>query len=101
VPLRMLIEEFLIFAGLMATLGCITKIILTTLNRRRAIADGSVTTLNEIAQRLGRLEQAVDATAIEVERIAEGQRFTTKLLAERGHQPVASDSGRGRVVTPH
>ncbi len=33
--------------------------------------------------RLEHLQQSVDAIAIEVERIAEGQRFTTKLLAER------------------
>jgi hypothetical protein len=33
--------------------------------------------------RLARLEQAVEAIAIEVERISEGQRFTTKLLTER------------------
>jgi hypothetical protein len=34
-------------------------------------------------ERLEHLQQSVDAIAIEVERIAEGQRFTTKLLAER------------------
>jgi hypothetical protein len=34
--------------------------------------------------RLARLEQAVESIAIEVERISEGQRFTTKLLTERG-----------------
>ena len=33
--------------------------------------------------RLARLEQAVDAIALEVERISEGQRFTTKLLSEQ------------------
>ena len=33
--------------------------------------------------RLARIEQAVDAIAIEVERIAEGQRFLTKLQTER------------------
>ena len=33
--------------------------------------------------RLARIEQAVDAIAVEVERISEGQRFTTKLLSER------------------
>jgi hypothetical protein len=32
--------------------------------------------------RLERIEQAMDAMATEVERIAEGQRFTTKLMAE-------------------
>lgn len=36
----------------------------------------------EIAERLGRVEQAVDATALEVERIGEGQRFLTRLFTE-------------------
>ena len=40
-------------------------------------------TADVIAPRLDRLEQAVDAIAIEVERIAEGQRFVTKVMAER------------------
>ena len=31
-----------------------------------------------------RLEQAIDAIAVELERVGEGQRFVTKLLAERG-----------------
>jgi hypothetical protein len=38
--------------------------------------------LQEIRGRLGQLQQAVDVIAIEVERLSEGQRFTTKLLAE-------------------
>ena len=33
-------------------------------------------------QRLERIEQAVDAIAVEVERLAEGQRFATRLLSE-------------------
>lgn len=33
--------------------------------------------------RLARIEQAVDAIAIEVERVSEAQRFTTRLLSER------------------
>jgi hypothetical protein len=33
--------------------------------------------------RLQHLEQAIDAIAIEIERISENQRFTTKLLSER------------------
>ena len=37
----------------------------------------------ELAARLAHMEQAIDAIAVEVERISEGQRFTTKLLAER------------------
>ena len=37
-------------------------------------------------ERLARIEQAVDAIAVEVERISEGQRFTTKLLAEKSRE---------------
>ena len=37
----------------------------------------------EVMQRLERMEHALDSIAIEVERISEGQRFTTKLLSER------------------
>ena len=36
-----------------------------------------------LTPRFDRLEQAVDAIAIEVERISEGQRFVTKVLTER------------------
>jgi hypothetical protein len=37
----------------------------------------------EITRRLERIEHIVDSTAVEVERIAEGNRFVSKLLAER------------------
>jgi hypothetical protein len=40
----------------------------------------------DVQARLERMEQAIDSIAIEVERISEGQRFTTKLLAERNNQ---------------
>lgn len=36
----------------------------------------------EIIQRFERMEQSLDAIAVEVERISEGQRFTTKLLSD-------------------
>ena len=37
----------------------------------------------DVSGRLERIEQAIEAVAVEVERISEGQRFTTKLLAEK------------------
>ena len=37
----------------------------------------------ELNERLERMEHAIDSIAVEVERISEGQRFTTKLLSER------------------
>jgi hypothetical protein len=42
----------------------------------------------ETAQRLERLEASVDAIAIEIERISEGQRFVTKLLSESQPAPM-------------
>jgi hypothetical protein len=41
----------------------------------------------EVAQRLERIERAVESVALEVERISEGQRFVTKVLADRGEVP--------------
>ena len=38
----------------------------------------------EVSARLERIERAVDSIALEVERITEGQRFVTKVLADRG-----------------
>ncbi|MBX3133776.1 MAG: hypothetical protein KF689_10385 [Gemmatimonadaceae bacterium] len=43
----------------------------------------------ETQERMRRLEAGVDAIAIEVERISEGQRFVTRLLAEREKQQQA------------
>lgn len=48
----------------------------------------------ETAQRLERLESSVDAIAIEVERISEGQRFVTKLLSEGQPAPMLSAGQR-------
>ena len=45
-----------------------------------------------LTDRLARLEQAVDSVAVEVERIGEGQRFVTRLFAERGAPRAAGES---------
>jgi hypothetical protein len=39
--------------------------------------------------RLERMEAAIDSMAVEIERISEGQRFVTKLLAERERSVIA------------
>lgn len=44
--------------------------------------------------RLERIEQAVEAIAIEVERVTEGQRFVTKLLSEADRKPAALPAER-------
>ncbi len=55
----------------------------------------------EVMERLERMEQAIDSIAVEVERISEGQRFTTKLLSEVRDAPAlperASQSSSGQA----
>jgi hypothetical protein len=57
--------------------------------------------------RLDRLENAVDAIAIEIERIAEGQRFVTKVMTERpapAHGALPSQAEASPIrksITPH
>lgn len=43
---------------------------------------------SEMASQLAQLNHAVEAIAIEVERISEGQRFTTKVLSEQRRLPA-------------
>jgi hypothetical protein len=46
----------------------------------------------DVVARLERMEQAIDSIAIEVERISEGQRFTTKLLSERADRGLPASN---------
>lgn len=82
-----LAEEMLVFAGVIVGMGCFTGIVTSVIKYRRPKEVGSspelIEQLNDINERLARLDTAMDAVAIEVERISEAQRFTTKLLAER------------------
>ncbi len=95
--------DILVFAGLMTTLGCFTGILITFLKRksyRLPVGDFSAR-LDDIVERLSRLETSVDATALEVERISEGQRFTTKLLADSHAASPFGERPHGGSQTPH
>jgi hypothetical protein len=61
-------------------------------SERSSIPDAN---LREMLDGIGQLQRAVDAIAIEVERLSEGQRFTTKLLAETvtGAAPIPVKHG--------
>lgn len=68
-----------------------------------SISGSSSDETQRIEARLERVEQAIDAIAFEVERIGEGQRFITKVFAERNNValPESSSAPRERVITPH
>jgi hypothetical protein len=48
------------------------------------------------------IRHSLDAIALEVERISEGQRFTARLVADRvGGAPLPGHRRDGGSVTPH
>ena len=67
--------------------------------QRAGVPDATLTQ-DAGASRFDRLEQAVDAIAVEVEQMAEGQRFVSKLLGERplGERPLAERAREQREV---
>ena len=55
----------------------------TVSGRRAAVGSSTVALPPETSARLARIEQAVEAVAIEVERISEAQRYSAQLLTDR------------------
>ena len=67
---------------------------------RRAVTTAQLNRIDaQPSVQLAPVMQALDAIALEVERISEAQRFTTRVLSER--QPVALPRGELRSITPH
>ena len=69
---------------------------------KMAALTGSTQNNAALDARLTRIEEAVETIAVEIERMGEGQRFVTKLLAEgAGKLPEgAKNASSARVPTP-
>ncbi len=65
-----------------------------TMSRRASLPSPPPPLFNEMAQRLERVEGAVETIALEIERISEGQRFVTKLLSESQPAPMLNAGQR-------
>ena len=50
----------------------------------------------ELQQRMSAMEQGIDAIAVEVERIGEGQRFVSQLLNSRQQQAIETERAKDR-----
>lgn len=59
---------------------------------RRPTASVTTQLPSDLGDRLARLEQMGETTALEVERIGEGQRFVTRLLTDRADQYIANST---------
>jgi len=69
-----------LFASVAYTISVIVKAVVASKRDGARFERDGAPSLAEA--RLARIEQAVEAIALEVERISEGQRFTTRLLSE-------------------
>lgn len=82
--------------------GCLvafTRVVTAFLGRKRPTAPAPDTTALEA--RLSRIEQIVESTAIEVERVTESQRFMVNVFSQRPADPAALPRPAARVTTPH
>lgn len=82
--------------ALMATVG-ITWLLLHYLRGGRSTTHSAPS--SELNARIARIENAVESVAVEVERISEGQRFTSRILSEGVAQPV-THAGAGERAVP-
>jgi hypothetical protein len=67
----------------------------------KRIAESQSLASGENAARFHELTQVMEGITLEVERIAEGQRFATKLLSERAAQTLAPPRREPEMTTPH
>jgi hypothetical protein len=92
----------IIVPAVLFIVACVTTLRLWFRHRERMTELSAARRTPDADDRLTRLEQAVDAIAIEMERVGEGQRFITKVLADRPPDaPREASSRSGRVITPH
>ena len=75
----------IIITGTVASL-CLIGVLTAKAVQRMRRNRGTVAAPPANDDRLEQLQQSIDAIAVEVERIAEAQRFTAKLLAERAER---------------
>lgn len=127
---RLIVPNLVVPTAMLMTLVLALPISIAAAKRILRRAPQVTPVPSDETMRLERIEQAVDTIAIEVERISEGQRFVTRLMAERpstaasnqaaqgdsagGQQPLMLGAGamepivvaerervRQRVITPH
>ena len=77
----------------LATVALISALVVRLMDRR---GEGDPKRVQRLEERIARLEGSIEAMSSEMERLGEGQRFMTKLLAERspGAAPAARDEPR-------
>ena len=103
-------EHYLILFGSAGAIALVTGLVSAWLGAfigarraaRRTLLEAMAAQPSQLNEaRLSQLVDAVDAIALEVERISEAQRFTARLLAERQAPPAPLARRDPGVITPH
>ena len=88
-------EAVFVLTGIFFVVVLLPLSIAYALRLVRRGARGVAALPHDIMERFNRIDQAVDAMAVEVERIGEGQRFVTRLMSDRA-LPESLELGRDR-----
>jgi hypothetical protein len=83
-PFNLILPIIAVFCG---TAVLLTAMRLISQHLAQRHLSSSSATNDEVLRRLERIEQIVDATAVEMERLSETNRFVAKLLAEKTGTP--------------
>ena len=75
--------EVAIVAIVFGSIGSMVYPLVRAAARKMEARTSASLPLAQIEDRLDRIERSMEAIALEVERVSEGQRFVTKLLAEK------------------
>ena len=105
-------EQYVVLAGAAAAMSLVVGLVSAWLGAhfgarravRLALVDAGIPLAPVVEAQLRHLGESIDAIAIEVERIAEAQRFAAKLMVERNDRERLSaplPPREPRVITPH
>ena len=105
-------EHYLVLFGVASALGLVAatfgawlgSYLGTRRATQRALREAATPPL-QYQRDLVQLHDAIEAITLEVERVAEGQRFLTRMISERGdgrsELPAGVSRMPPRVITPH
>jgi hypothetical protein len=85
-----------VFAFVLGLTGiqAVTRIVTALIERRKSVPPRG---LEGIAEKTERMSQAIEAMAIEVERIGESQRFLTRVLSDKSAAQIGDSTTVSRV----
>jgi cytochrome c-type biogenesis protein CcmH/NrfG len=97
-----MLPEMIIVPAIFGIVAAVVSLRLLLRHREKMASIATSQSKPVAEERLERLEHAVEAIALEMERVGEGQRFLTKVLAERlPASGIRPGLDQGRVITPH